>query len=171
MLKMGRESKAADHGQLTPESESPLLLPILNPGGEGRQSSRHSSSSPAATFMVVLTTLVAVSGSYVFGSAVGYSSPAQSGIMDDLHLSLAEYSVFGSILTIGAMLGAIMSGKLADLFGRKDHVVFGNFLFTGVVSNFVFKGFLVARLWKIFNGIWHRASLLCGTRLYSRNNT
>ncbi|CAJ2631571.1 unnamed protein product [Trifolium pratense] len=50
---------------------------------------------------------------------VGYSSPAQSGIMDDLNLDVAEYSVFGPILTIGAMIGAIVSGSLADFAGRR----------------------------------------------------
>ncbi|TYH46175.1 hypothetical protein ES332_D11G317000v1 [Gossypium tomentosum] len=69
--------------------------------------------------MVVLSTSVAVCGSYVFGTAIGYSSPAQTGITDDLGLSVAEYSFFGSILTIGAMIGAVMSGRLADYIGRK----------------------------------------------------
>ncbi|KAJ6974423.1 hypothetical protein NC653_030508 [Populus alba x Populus x berolinensis] len=50
---------------------------------------------------------------------IGYSSPTQSGIMEDLGLSVAEYSLFGSILTIGAMIGAIMSGRLADYIGRR----------------------------------------------------
>ncbi|KAM7511807.1 hypothetical protein LguiB_010682 [Lonicera macranthoides] len=81
-------------------------------------------SGCSATVVVMLSTFIAVSGSYVFGSAVGFSSPAQSGIMDDLGLSLAEYSVFGSILTIGAMLGAIMSGKIADLMGRRGTMGF-----------------------------------------------
>ncbi|CAJ1960926.1 unnamed protein product [Sphenostylis stenocarpa] len=69
--------------------------------------------------ILILTTLVAVSGSYVFGAAVGYSSPAQTGIMDDLNFGVAEYSLFGSILTIGAMFGAIVSGRLADYAGRR----------------------------------------------------
>lgn len=30
-----------------------------------------------------------------------------------------QYSLFGSISTIGAMLGAVVSGKLADLLGRR----------------------------------------------------
>ncbi|KAI3445038.1 hypothetical protein Pfo_001703 [Paulownia fortunei] len=97
------------------------LLPRIRPdvgGGEGQ------SSSDSATAVLVLSTLVAVSGSYVFGSAVGYSSPAQSGILDDLGLTLAEYSLFGSISTIGAMIGAVVSGKIADLFGRRGAMGF-----------------------------------------------
>nr|XP_048324906.1 sugar transporter ERD6-like 5 isoform X2 [Ziziphus jujuba var. spinosa] len=50
---------------------------------------------------------------------IGYSSPAQSGISADLGLTVAEYSLFGSILTIGAMIGAIASGKIADYLGRR----------------------------------------------------
>ncbi|CAI0426357.1 unnamed protein product, partial [Linum tenue] len=52
-------------------------------------------------------------------SQVGFSSPTQDAIREDLSLSLAEYSVFGSILTFGAMIGAITSGPLSDLLGRK----------------------------------------------------
>ncbi|CAK9167481.1 unnamed protein product [Ilex paraguariensis] len=57
---------------------------------------------------------------------VGYSSPAQSGIIDDFGISLAEYAVFGSILTIGAMVGAVMSGKIADLIGRRGTMGFSD---------------------------------------------
>ncbi|KAI7733703.1 hypothetical protein M8C21_020686 [Ambrosia artemisiifolia] len=73
----------------------------------------------AATAVLVFSTLVAVCASFVYGSAVGFSSPAQTGMMDDLGLSVEEYSVFGSILTIGAMVGAVMSGKIADQLGRR----------------------------------------------------
>ncbi|XP_034707361.1 sugar transporter ERD6-like 5 isoform X3 [Vitis riparia] len=76
-------------------------------------------SGGSATAVVVLSTLVAICGSYEFGAAVGYSSPAESGIMDDLGLSVTEYSFFGSIMTIGAMIGAVTSGKIADLIGRR----------------------------------------------------
>ncbi|KAK2990544.1 hypothetical protein RJ640_019824 [Escallonia rubra] len=70
-------------------------------------------------WMVYLSTFVAVCGSYAFGSCAGYSSPTQSAIREELNLSLAEYSLFGSILTFGAMIGAITSGPIADFFGRK----------------------------------------------------
>ncbi|XP_037495531.1 sugar transporter ERD6-like 16 isoform X2 [Jatropha curcas] len=39
--------------------------------------------------------------------------------MKDLNLSTSQYSVFGSILPIGAMFGAFTSGRIADHIGRK----------------------------------------------------
>ncbi|GMH13175.1 hypothetical protein Nepgr_015016 [Nepenthes gracilis] len=65
---------------------------------------------------------------------VGYSSPAESGIVDDLHLSTAEYSLFGSLLTIGGAIGAIVSGRLADYLGRR--------LTLGVTDLFAIIGWL-----------------------------
>ncbi|BAT88030.1 Sugar transporter ERD6-like 5 [Vigna angularis] len=79
---------------------------------------RHTGAS-SVPITLILTTLVAVFGSYVFGSAIGYSSPTQSGIMRDLNLGVAQYSIFGSILTIGAMIGAVVSGRIADYAGRR----------------------------------------------------
>ncbi|KAL4637238.1 hypothetical protein ACB092_03G064500 [Castanea dentata] len=50
-----------------------------------------SESSPTTTsFVVLISTLVAVCGSYTFGNAVGYSSPSESGIEDDLGLTSVE---------------------------------------------------------------------------------
>lgn len=34
-------------------------------------------------------------------------------------LAILQYSVFGSILTIGAMIGAVVSGRIADYIGRR----------------------------------------------------
>ncbi|KAJ1433024.1 Sugar/inositol transporter [Sesbania bispinosa] len=70
-------------------------------------------------WIVYFTTFIAVCGSYEFGACAGYSSPTQDAIRKDLSLSLAEYSLFGSILTFGAMIGAITSGPIADFIGRK----------------------------------------------------
>ncbi|XP_077219174.1 sugar transporter ERD6-like 7 isoform X1 [Tasmannia lanceolata] len=69
--------------------------------------------------MVLFSTLIAVWGSFAFGLCMGYSAPTQSSIIDDLGLTIAEYSVFGSIVNIGAMIGAITSGYIADFTGRK----------------------------------------------------
>lgn len=35
-----------------------------------------------------------------------------------MHLNL-QFAIFGSVLTIGAMVGAVTSGRLADFLGRK----------------------------------------------------
>lgn len=70
-------------------------------------------------WMVYFSTFVAVCGSYEFGTCAGYSSPTQDAIVEELSLSTAEYSVFGSILTFGAMIGAITGGPIADFVGRK----------------------------------------------------
>ncbi|GAV63220.1 Sugar_tr domain-containing protein [Cephalotus follicularis] len=111
------QSESIEGGEL---SSSFLVKeqPHLQSNSTGRDGGGADEGS-SATCVVVISTFVAVCGSYVFGSAIGYSSPAQYGIMDDLSLSVGEYSLFGSVLTIGAMIGAIMSGRIADYVGRR----------------------------------------------------
>ncbi|KAL4339947.1 hypothetical protein GQ457_08G033420 [Hibiscus cannabinus] len=95
-------------------------------------------------WMVLLCTFVAVCGSFEFGSCVGYSAPAQSAIRGDLNLSLAEFSMFGSILTIGAMLGAVTSGPIADMIGRKGAMrLSAGFCITGWLAVYFSKGALL----------------------------
>ncbi|CAN1149865.1 Sugar transporter ERD6-like 16 [Linum perenne] len=114
--------KDVESGEITYGLED-LDEPLLNGkavsfgGGEEEESGDEDDRSSIG--MVLLSTAVAVCGSFEFGSCVGYSAPAQSAIREDLNLSLAEYSMFGSILTIGAMLGAVTSGRTADFIGRK----------------------------------------------------
>ncbi|XP_016483600.1 sugar transporter ERD6-like 5 isoform X2 [Nicotiana tabacum] len=84
-----------------------------------RSSPSNASSELHVTASIVLSSSVASCGYFAYGFAVGYASPAQSGIMDDLGLSIAEYSVFASIMTFGGMIGALISGKVADIFGRR----------------------------------------------------
>ncbi|KAL2942244.1 Sugar transporter ERD6-like 5, partial [Bienertia sinuspersici] len=51
---------------------------------------------------------------------VGYTSPVQTEIMKDLDLTKAEYSLFGSMINIGGIFGAILCGKTTDYLGRKN---------------------------------------------------
>ncbi|KAF7006000.1 hypothetical protein CFC21_021071 [Triticum aestivum] len=114
----------------------------------------------SSIWVVVASTAVAVAGSFVFAISVGYSSPSQEGIMRDLHLSLAEYSVFGSILTIGAMLGAILSGTIADWVGRRCAMA--------ISDVFCILGYLLIVFSK--NSVWldlGRLSIECGIGLLS----
>ncbi|KAI5659009.1 hypothetical protein M9H77_27802 [Catharanthus roseus] len=73
----------------------------------------------SATAIVFFSTFIAVLGSFSNGYAGAFTSSAEAGIIQDLGLSLAEYSVFGSISSIGSMIGALFSGKIADIIGRK----------------------------------------------------
>ncbi|KAH7572003.1 hypothetical protein JRO89_XS04G0183800 [Xanthoceras sorbifolium] len=122
------------------------------------------------TFMLVLSTLVAVCGSYVFGNALGYSSSAETGIVDDFNLTTAEYSVFASILTIGAMLGAILSGKIADLIGRRGvsvsvpiHIHIKAPGAMGVADIFCCIGWLAIVLSKLMIGVGKALFFLIGS--------
>ncbi|EPS59997.1 hypothetical protein M569_14807, partial [Genlisea aurea] len=90
------------------DSHTPLIPPEESPENGKEQ-----------RWMVYFSTLIAICGSYSFGSCAGYSSPTQAAIREDVNLSLPEYSLFGSILTFGAMIGAITSGKIADSSGRR----------------------------------------------------
>ncbi|KAJ7556357.1 hypothetical protein O6H91_05G079500 [Diphasiastrum complanatum] len=62
-------------------------------------------------------------GPLSLGLALGYTSPTQPGIMKDLKLSIPQYSFFGSLVNVGAMAGAIVSGQIADRIGRKGALV------------------------------------------------
>nr|POE94035.1 sugar transporter erd6-like 5 [Quercus suber] len=76
-------------------------------------------SASGVTAVLLLSAFVTACSAFAGGFVAGYSAPAESGIIADLGLSVAEYSVFGSIMTIGGMVGAVISGKLADIIGRK----------------------------------------------------
>lgn len=52
---------------------------------------------------------------------------------ENFRLCLSQYSLFGSILTFGAMIGAITSGPIADLVGRK-WVRQGESMFNALIS-------------------------------------
>ncbi|RYR11799.1 hypothetical protein Ahy_B04g069317 [Arachis hypogaea] len=103
--------------------------------------------------MVILSTLVAVCGSFSFGTCVGYSAPTQAAIRADLNLSLAQFSLFGSLVTIGAMLGAITSGHITDFIGRKGAMrISSGFCITGWIAVFFSKDSFILDLGRFFTG-------------------
>ncbi|KAL9251747.1 Sugar transporter ERD6-like 7-like protein [Drosera capensis] len=136
-MSSGRTDVENGHAVEGEAAREPLLVSTSNGGAAGgasgfsyrKSSSRSSRKQP---WIVYLSTLVAICGSYQFGSNVGYSSPTESGITEDLGLTTSEYSLFGSIVNFGAMVGAITSGSIADLIGRKKAMgVYGTFCTVG----------------------------------------
>ncbi|KAE8703735.1 Sugar transporter ERD6-like 16 [Hibiscus syriacus] len=110
-------------------------------------------STNASLWKVYFSTFVAVCGSFEFGSCAGYSSPTQAAIRNDLSLTLAEYSVFGSILTFGAMIGAITSGKIADFVGRKGAMrTAAGFCLGGWLAIYFAQGALVLDIGRLATG-------------------
>ncbi|KAJ4876418.1 Sugar transporter ERD6-like 14 [Raphanus sativus] len=84
--------------------------------------------SNVSTRPFVLAFTACSCGAFSFGCIVGYTAPTQSSIMKDLNLSIADYSLFGSILTVGLILGAVICGKLTDLVGRVNTMWITNIL-------------------------------------------
>ncbi|KAM3704973.1 hypothetical protein ACJW31_03G046800 [Castanea mollissima] len=83
-----------------------------------------SESDSKATPIVILSSMVAYCGSLTVGCSSAYSSPAEYGIMEDLGLSIAAYSVFGAMATAGGIVGSFVNGKLADVIGRRGTLWF-----------------------------------------------
>ncbi|KAK4782131.1 hypothetical protein SAY86_016233 [Trapa natans] len=125
--------------------EGDLQKPLLCGEGEevkiGSCKDDGSDDHDGSIAMVLLSTSIAVCGSFEFGSCIGYSAPTQSAIREDLNLSLPQYSIFGSILTIVAMLGAVTSGRIADFLGRKGAMRFSaGFCIAGWLAVYFSKG-------------------------------
>lgn len=106
-----------------------LRKPFLHTGSWYRMGSRQSSmlgSSQAireSSISVVACVLIVALGPIQFGFTSGYSSPTQSAIVEDLGLTVSEFSWFGSLSNVGAMVGAIASGQIAEYIGRKGSLM------------------------------------------------
>ncbi|GMI67284.1 ERD6-like 6 [Hibiscus trionum] len=107
-----------------------LKKPFLHTGSWYRMGSRQSSLLGSShqvirdgSISVVLCVLIVALGPIQFGFTCGYSSPTQDEIVADLDLSVSEYSVFGSLSNVGAMVGAIASGQIAEYIGRKGSLL------------------------------------------------
>lgn len=103
--------------------------PLLQDGTKNSKSKRrrfkirkHSDAQGSAATAMFCTAIVAL-GPLQFGYCNGYSSPIQSEIISSLGLTVSQFSLFGSLSNVGAMVGAIASGKIADFIGRKGALI------------------------------------------------
>ncbi|CAL9215556.1 unnamed protein product [Arabidopsis halleri] len=113
----------------TEEGRNDLRRPFLHTGSWYRMGSRQSSMLESSqvirdsSISVLACVLIVALGPIQFGFTCGYSSPTQAAITKDLGLTVSEYSVFGSLSNVGAMVGAIASGQIAEYIGRKGSLM------------------------------------------------
>ncbi|KAM0967793.1 hypothetical protein ACFX13_016538 [Malus domestica] len=111
------------------EGRGDLRKPFLHTGSWYRMGSRQSSMMGSSqvirdsSISVVACVMIVALGPIQFGFTSGYSSPTQAAIVKDLKLTVSEYSLFGSLSNVGAMVGAIASGQISEYIGRKGSLM------------------------------------------------
>ncbi|MFG1175120.1 sugar porter family MFS transporter [Erwiniaceae bacterium CAU 1747] len=74
-------------------------------------------------------TLVATFGGLLFGYDTGVINGAFSSLKENMALTPDTEGLVMSVLLIGAALGSIGGGKLADFFGRRKYLIYLSFVF------------------------------------------
>ncbi|XP_010533252.1 PREDICTED: sugar transporter ERD6-like 6 [Tarenaya hassleriana] len=111
------------------DGRNDLRRPFLHTGSWYRMGSRQSSMMGSSqvirdsSISALACVLIVALGPIQFGFTCGYSSPTQAAITKDLGLTVSEFSVFGSLSNVGAMIGAIASGQIAEYIGRKGSLM------------------------------------------------
>ncbi|GER35565.1 major facilitator superfamily protein [Striga asiatica] len=106
-----------------------LRKPFLHTGSWYRMGSRQSSLMGSSqvirdsSISVLACVMIVALGPVQFGFTCGYSSPTQSALTNDLQLTVSQFSIFGSLSNVGAMVGAIASGQIAEYIGRKGSLM------------------------------------------------
>lgn len=115
------------------EANRDLRKPFLHTGSWYRMGSAHSSMMTSSQMVfrdssvsVLACVMIVALGPIQFGFTCGYSSPTQSAITEDLSLTTSEFSLFGSLSNVGAMVGAIASGQISEYMGRKGCLMIGS---------------------------------------------
>lgn len=78
-----------------------------------------------------LVAAVAALGGVLFGYDTGVMSGALLYIGNDFHLTPATEGAITSMLLVGAALGALLGGRVADAVGRKWSLIAGGVVFVG----------------------------------------
>ncbi|ODV60608.1 sugar porter family MFS transporter [Ascoidea rubescens DSM 1968] len=82
--------------------------------------------------LVITLTFVASISGFMFGYDTGYISSALVAIGTDLDNKALTYSqkeLITAATSLGALIGALFAGAIADLFGRKPVILFSNVMF------------------------------------------
>lgn len=112
--------------------------------------SAHDNASATRRRFVILTSMTAAVGGFLFGYDTAVISGAILFVRSQFHLTSVETEIAVSVVLAGALMGAAVGGYLGDRFGRRPTllataVTFGVFgMVTGLAHGFVV--FFVSRL-------------------------
>ncbi|MEW5818683.1 MAG: sugar porter family MFS transporter [Cyanobacteriota bacterium] len=81
------------------------------------------------SYLVYIIAAIAATGGLLFGFDTGVISGVLLFIREEWSLSPESQGIAVSSVLIGAMIGAIVSGKVADKFGRKTVIIWTAFIF------------------------------------------
>jgi SP family galactose:H+ symporter-like MFS transporter len=79
--------------------------------------------------VIIIAVIAALSG-LLFGSGLGIVNGSLELIQSDFHLSMAQAEKITSILSIGALIGALLSGFISKKLGRHKILIIAGIIFT-----------------------------------------
>lgn len=102
------------------------------------------------TFYLVLITLIAATGGFLFGFDMAVISGALTFVQDQFSLTAVEEGWFVSSALIGCIIGVSLSGEFSDRLGRRSAMKTAGFLFflsaAGTAAAPNFEWLITARL-------------------------
>ena len=141
-MKSSLVSPAGLHERSLPSRDTPVR-PAAEPASSGRN---------VTPWLVVVLVVVLFSGG-LFGYDQGVISGALHGIKATFSLSALLVEVVTSWVTLGALLGALAAGELADRIGRKRTVLIAGAMFTlGAVVQALAPGTVVLVVGRLIIG-------------------
>src|SRR5262245_14242666 len=96
---------------------------------DGLETSARSAPGPSAVPYATLITLIAALGGLLFGFDTGVISGALLFIIPEFHLDPAAQGFVVGVVTLGALIGALLGGAAADAVGRRSTNIAGGAAF------------------------------------------
>ena len=122
--------------------------------GASAQSNIPAGDDSGYTGYLIKLTVISTLGGLLFGYDTGVISGALPFLKEDLQLSSVQEASVVSSLLFGAMIGALIGGKLSDVLGRKGALRFCAIVFfVGALGSALAPSFAVMLPARIILGI------------------